>query len=422
MKVTTDGGRAWYDGVVVEPQGIAVRSSATEFDVTTAPRSSVATRSQRTLRVVRLYYHLEVGGIEARLVDLLPRLDRNLFSILVVCTRRRGTLAPAMERRGIPVRLCKCYSRLPLSVASLGLSRLLRKTHADIVHAHSEALAQAATVAARRAGTPVVVANFHNVQLFQRPGQVERERHQHAMRDAVIHVSEQAYRDYLERVRPAEDRGIVLYNGVDVARFGARPSGERLHDLERELETEGRRPLLLNVARLHRDKAHGVLFRAFGAVRERYPAAMLLLVGAGRRRAELEAEVRAQGLEGAVRFLGLREDLRDLYHLVDLHVLSSHREGFSNVVLEAMAAGTPQVLTDVGGNLEAVGDSEAALLVPPRDSRALARALLRVLDDPDLASALRDAAIRRVARFSIEEQVRRTQQLYLDLARRKGLV
>ena len=63
-----------------------------------------------------------------------------------------------------------------------------------------EALAQAATVAARRAGTPVVVANFHNVQLFQRKGQIARERAQQLQRDAVIHVSEQAHRDYLERL------------------------------------------------------------------------------------------------------------------------------------------------------------------------------------------------------------------------------
>jgi glycosyltransferase involved in cell wall biosynthesis len=91
-------------------------------------------------------------------------------------------------------------------------------------------------------------------------------------------------------------------------------------------------------------------------------------------------------------------------------------------VLEAMAAGTPQVLTDVGGNREAAGDAQAALLVPPHEPRALAQALLRVLDDRGVARALREGALARVRRFTIEEQVRRTEELYLELARRRGLL
>jgi glycosyltransferase involved in cell wall biosynthesis len=122
-----------------------------------------------------------------------------------------------------------------------------------------------------------------------------------------------------------------------------------------------------------------------------------------------------------VRPLGLRRDVRDLYHLADVSVLSSAREGFSNVVLEALAAGVPQVLTDVGGNREAVGESDAALLVAPAAPAALAAALLRVVGAPELRQRMRKAARERAALFSVDEQVARTESLYVDLARRKGL-
>ena len=120
--------------------------------------------------------------------------------------------------------------------------------------------------------------------------------------------------------------------------------------------------------------------------------------------------------------MGSRRDVSDLYHLADVGVLPSAKEGFSNVVLETMAAGLPQVLTDVGGNGEAVGESGSALIVPSGDAAAFADAVLRVLEEPQQARAMGKAAAERAARFSVAEQVRRTEELYLELAARKGLI
>ncbi len=386
-----------------------------------APRE--ATPAARRLRVVRVYYHLEVGGIESRLLDLLPRLAGDRFEVRMICTRRAGRLAPELEARGVPVTVCRFRSRLPLFLAALPLARELRRIAPDVVHAHGEVPAHAATVAARRAGVPIVIANFHSVQLFSKnAGRIRRERRQAPLRDAVIHVSESAREDYDRRVGPGRARGVVLYNGVDVARFAAPLSGPRRSELARELGIEGACPVLLKAARFHRAKAHEDLLAAFVAVRRRHPRAVLVLAGDGRRRDEVEAAVARLDLAGSVRLIGLRADLRDVYQLATLHAVSSTREGFSNVVLEAMAAGLPQVLTDVGGNREAIGDSGAALLVPPGQPPRLAEALLAVLDDPGRARAMGAAARRRVERFSIDEQVRRTERLYVELARDKGLL
>jgi glycosyltransferase involved in cell wall biosynthesis len=258
------------------------------------------------------------------------------------------------------------------------------------------------------------------VGVFSRPWEIRKERRLSAVRDAMIHVSESVHRDYLETVRPDNPESVILYNGVDVEAFAAPPGKETLRALSASLGIDGRVPVLLNVARLHRNKRHEDLLQAFTTVLARHAGAVLLVAGDGDRRVDLETRVRELGIGDSVRLLGSRDDVRDLYHLADVNVLSSSKEGFSNVVLEAMAAGVPQVLTDVGGNAEAIGESGCGLLVAARDPEALAAAILEVIGDPSRARTMRAAALERARRFSVAEQVRRTEELYLELARRKG--
>ena len=377
---------------------------------------------ERRLRVVRIYYHLEVGGIERRVVDLLPRLDRERFDVRFVCTRRPGRLAPELERQGVPVLLCRQSSNQPFFLSALRISRLLHRLRADIVHGHHDQLAQVATAAGRWAGTPIVIANFHNIALFEGRGALRRERRQAALRDAVIHVSERAREDYLERVRPVKHSGVVIHNGVEAEHYAGPPDEATRRAVLRDLRIDGRRPVLLNVARLHREKGHSDLLAAFDQVRARHPGAVLVLAGEGRARESVREAIQAHKLQDSVRMVGVRSDIRDIYHVADVSLLASYREGFSNVVLEAMAAGVPQVLTDVGGNREAIGDSGAGLIVQPGEPAELARATLRILSDGQLAGSMRVRARERAARFSVERQVRETEQLYLRLARRKGIL
>jgi glycosyltransferase involved in cell wall biosynthesis len=117
-----------------------------------------------------------------------------------------------------------------------------------------------------------------------------------------------------------------------------------------------------------------------------------------------------------VRLCGTRADVEDLYHLADLHVMASRGEGFSLVVLEAMAAGLPQVLTAVGGTPEAIEASGAARLVPPGDPARLAQAIVALLEDETERRGMTEAARARARRFSIAEQVVRMERLYDSLA------
>jgi glycosyltransferase involved in cell wall biosynthesis len=153
----------------------------------------------------------------------------------------------------------------------------------------------------------------------------------------------------------------------------------------------------------------------------RFPDVCFLVVGDGGSKKELEEHARRLGLGQRIVFTGFRGDVPDLLCEVAVSVLPSLSEGTSNTLLESMAAGIPVIATTVGGNPEVIQDGISGLLVPPRDSGALAAATARLLEDGDLALRLGRAGMRRVSElFSIEGSVHETEHLYQRLVEAKG--
>jgi glycosyltransferase involved in cell wall biosynthesis len=175
------------------------------------------------------------------------------------------------------------------------------------------------------------------------------------------------------------------------------------------------------VARLIAYKGHRFFLQACQEIKRRHPRATFLLIGDGPEAGSLAALSRQLGLQEAVRFLGTRSDIPQLLSLLDVVALPSLEEGFPNVVLEAMAAGKPVVATRVGGTPEAVIHRETGLLVPPKDPRALADAILEVLDDPQRANAMGQAGCERVRKaFDLSRMVQEIEALYEELIAAHG--
>jgi glycosyltransferase involved in cell wall biosynthesis len=119
------------------------------------------------------------------------------------------------------------------------------------------------------------------------------------------------------------------------------------------------------------------------------------------------------GIGAKLLWLGVRDDIPDLLGAADLGLLSSHQEGFSNALLELMAAGLPVVATDVGGNREAVIDGETGILVPPRSPNALAQAIVDLANDAEARTRFGAAGRRRVSQeFSLDSCVEHYDQLF----------
>ena len=171
----------------------------------------------------------------------------------------------------------------------------------------------------------------------------------------------------------------------------------------------------LLVANLIAYKGHADLLQALGRVRDDLPEGWVLLC-AGRDDGpgdDLKAAATALGIGGGVRWLGERSDVPTLLACADIGLLCSHQEGFSNSILEGMAAGLPMIVTDVGGNPESVVDGVTGMVAPPRDPRALGDAILALARDPERRKAMGEAGRRRaVESFSLEACVARYERLY----------
>ena len=176
----------------------------------------------------------------------------------------------------------------------------------------------------------------------------------------------------------------------------------------------------LCVSNFYPYKGHEELVEAAARVVPAFPNVIFLLVGRDSGTMEAtRARVRERGIEGSVRFVGSRTDVPDLLRASDLFVHPSREEGFSNAILEAMAAGLPVVACDVGGNPEAVVDGETGRLVPPRDAGGVCRRDWRNCSRTESKrKAMGEAGRRRATeRFSLDRMVGEMESLYESLAR-----
>jgi glycosyltransferase involved in cell wall biosynthesis len=173
-------------------------------------------------------------------------------------------------------------------------------------------------------------------------------------------------------------------------------------------------PVIGNVAYLTEQKGHETLLRALGVLRANGDPFFCYIAGGGPLEGSLRELAGSLGLdEGCLRFLGIRDDVRDLLGATDVFVLSSNDEGLGTTLLDATYAGCALVATRVGGIPEVVLDEDTGLLAPPRDPAELARQVGRVLHDHQLRLSLSAAARRRVdERFSLDGMVRGTLAVY----------
>jgi len=300
----------------------------------------------------------------------------------------------------------------------LTLCRVLRRYRIQLLHTNSYVPGNYARLAGALMRVPLIVDHWHGFTRFSRKRRLIC-RLLGRFTTLSLAVS-QGVRDYLIEqggLDPAKVR--VVANGIDLARIQAhRPRAA----VRRELRITEEVRVVGLVARLdHWGKGHRELFTALAGLKDRYPLEALI-IGGGRREGELRQLAAELGLGPRVNFLGQRRDIPDLLAALDILVLPSHSEGVSLALLEAMAAGLPVIATAVGGLPEVVTDGVNGLLIPPRDPEALARALDRLLADPDFARRLGEQARAEVeAHYSLERLGREINEIYEELSGSRGL-
>jgi len=372
-------------------------------------------------RKIRLFYligTLDVGGAEGQLVQLLKELDRDRFSATVCClSSSAGPYADDVRRIGIEVhqigfRTLRPFPH-PQRVVRLffQLVGLIRQERPDIVHGYLFWAYVLGAFAARIAGVPKVISSRRSLGNFKakKPAYLLIERVSNALTSLVIANSGAVRDDAIRQERLPAKKMVVIYNGVDSVKFAAPTAAT----LDEELQIGGASPVVTVIANFIHYKGHHDFFDAWRLVVAARPSAAAILVGEGPDRKKWEHWVASQGLKSSVRFTGSRRDVAAILSVSDIVAHPSHEEGFSNAILEAMAAGRPVVATAVGGNVEAIEDRRTGLLVPPRDPQALAAAILTLAAQPDRARQMGEAAQTRVRRcFSVTGMVRNYEAVY----------
>jgi len=224
---------------------------------------------------------------------------------------------------------------------------------------------------------------------------------------AVFAVSNQVRKHCIESDHIDEKRVQTIYNGLDLSDWDlatrqAKPPGEFL---------------ITTVGHIRRVKGHDIFLKAAAAVLPHFPNVTFSIAGDVLEQdyfADLQALIRDLGIANNIRFDGGVSNLRQHLANADIFVLPSRSEGFSNAIVEAMAASLPAVVTDVGGNAEAVQSGVTGFVVPSEDPRALAAAILRLLSDPPLAQAMgRAGRDRAKERFTTTTMLTETAAAYL---------
>ena len=319
---------------------------------------------------------------------------------------------------GIPRWLVPWKPRRGLIGAARRLAGILRDWKADVLHTHhyDEALiGWLATRLNRR--TKLIVGRHYSTEIdlstsgFKRCALARAE--QIANRAATRIIAPSSFIvDQLTR-----DPGVCpsKVDHVPYAFVAEKYAQERTTarpDVRRELEVEGRF-VIGNFARLIDVKGHRYLIEAMSRLRPRFPEAVLLLIGDGAERAQLERKIHEFGLDGVVRLLGWRRDAMAVMNAVDVVVQPTLSEAFSQVMVEALWMQTPLVMTDVSGARDVIRHGENGLIVPPGDPAALDEAIDRLARDAAFRASLAKAGREYVEKnLSIKAVIPRYEEAY----------
>lgn len=356
------------------------------------------------MRILQILAGLWAGGAERLVLNLSKWLQEQGHEVEVVNIYPNTTLQRDFEQVGIRVHNLRLMPALSQWYPH-GLIRHFRQFRADIVHCHDTAWRKAAQ-ACQIARVPCVWTLHGYLQEWLNASRGWMK--QSAQHTAYLVGVEPKVRSLiLNALNTSEERTLHIPNGVPDL-YQQVPRG-----VNWGVSIPKDAPVVGMISRLSAVKDPETLIRAIAVVRRAFPSVHLVFAGAGELEEPMRGWIAEQGLEGTVHLLGLRRDVADILHALDVFVLSTHSEGMSLAILEAMSAQRPIVATDVGGNSILLDGGKCGILVPPRDPHALAEAILELLTNREKAQQLaRNARQRFLEHFTIDAMGKRYLEVY----------
>lgn len=364
----------------------------------------------KKLRILHVTFDMAIGGTEQVIRQLVLNLPADEFDNEIFCIDGKiGAVGAQLQQQGIRIHQAARKAGLDFDLIKT-LRQTLRRGDFDVVHCHQYTPWVYGWFAAWGCKAKVVFTEHGRFFPDRSRGKALPLNVLMALTTSAITAISSATRDALARYEWVPKPLVqVVYNGIQPLT----PNPERVLQLRQELGVKADTVVLGTVARLDPVKNQQMMLQAYAQVCKEVPDILLLLVGDGPSRQTLEQAAERLGVSSKVRFTGFQTNVADYLALMDIYLLSSHTEGTSMTLLEAMHLQLPCVATAVGGNPEIVADQQTGLLSPDNDAATFASNIRMLLNDSAKKATMGQAGKQRFeALFSIIQIISKYKRIY----------
>ena len=373
-------------------------------------------------RILYVIDGIEFGGGERVFAQLLNGLPEDRFEPYLASAPNDAFLKNIKSKNLVfyPVDFSNRFNPLPL----MRLYRIVKSQRIDIVHSQGARADFFARIAAKLAKVPIIISTVQMLVEGYNVGYLKRflyqtfDRFSERFVDYFLVVSSVLKENMIEVHGIPPDKIIKIYNGIETDYYKPVGNEEMRYKIRREFAVNDSDILIASLGRLVWQKGFEYFLHAIPEILREIPDARFILVGDGPLRPELERLAVELGEGDKIIFAGYRSDVRDVLAALDIVVIPSVLEGFPMITLEAMAMAKPIVAAKIDGITEQITDGINGILIPPKDSSAIAQAIITLINNRGKAKAMGLAARKKVEQeFSVDKMVAETEKVYLSLLR-----
>ena len=369
-----------------------------------------------------VFDNMEFGGGERVFAQIINRLSGEQYNIIVACLPT-GTFIERIKGSEAQIKSFDMRNRFNFRVI-LQLSSLIKKERVDIVHSQGARADFFARIAAKLASAPNVVSTVpmpvegFDVHPIRKLIYIIFSRFSERFVDRFMVVSDSLEKMMIEKHGIEPQKVVKIYNGIETDEYciSDEEIAYRRSSFRKKSDLGENVPVIGVIGRLVWQKGFKYFIEAIPDVLKEFKDARFLLVGEGELEDELKVKSKKLKLEDKIIFTGFLSDIRDVLASIDILVIPSLQEGLPVVLLEAMAMKKPIVAANIEGIMEILENGVTGLLVPPRDIKALAEAVIDLLKHQDKANQMGIAARRVVEeRFGVDTMVQQVKKVYEEL-------
>lgn len=386
------------------------------------------------LKICHIITRLPVGGAQENTLltcEGLYKLGYDVFLISGETKGEEGTL----EKRAREI--CKNFIIIPKLVREISpikdmlalykIYKILKKEKFDIVHTHTSKAGIVGRIAAKLAGAPIVIHTPHGHIFHSYYGYIKTkifyllEKIAALFCDKIICLTPTEKKEHIELKIAPRTKFEVIPSGVDFDKF--KNIKVNKDEVKRELGIEKEKFVVGCVSRLANIKGVNYLISAMYDIIQKNKNVILLLVGDGPEKENLEKLTSKLNIKNYVKFLGLRYDIPPILSSFDIFVLPSLNEGMGKAIIEAQLMGLAVIGSYVGGIKDIIEEGKTGMFCPPEDSKVLSEKILYLIENPHIARYIGEEAKKNVKdEYSSKYMVEKIKELYLKYARKYNLI